>query len=398
MTKPKTANTIKTSNIFLDTEVLVEANFNYNSPRLVSLADLASGGRIRVFLTDLTVREIRSNIKEAVERAVTARPQAILRNSSLPQVKALFNALDAAEVKKDLFVQLDDFINKAGITILPVKNESVGPVLDNYFNRLPPFGPGKNKAEFPDAFALETLKEWCHAEQCDMAVVTRDEGVKAACLQNGPLYYFEDLPKYLDAVASDDKILSAFIRKMVQGYQDEIFDMAKDAFPTLGFYLNDQEGDVNGAELTDIEYDGKVEIISLAADNAIIEIPATLTFDADISYADPATGFWDKEDKVLLFQETVEAAVTREAHRSVALEITFKALDPNILPGPPSLVREITRTSRWNQTGCAKDEPYKWRRREHVKRIMRRAQLIPPCACAMDLSNRDWKSGPPAPK
>jgi hypothetical protein len=57
-------------------------------------------------------------------------------------------------------------------------------------------------------------------------------------------------------------------------------------------------------------------------------MPASLTFDADISYKKPGTGVWDGEDKVLLFQERAEETVTETTHRSVAVEITFQALEP----------------------------------------------------------------------
>jgi hypothetical protein len=321
---------IKTSNVFLDTEVFVEASFNYNSARLASVTELARTQRIRVFLTDLIIREIRTNIQDAVERAIAAsRPQPIFRNSSLSQVKALFNGLDTGEVEKDLFRQLDAFIEKSDITILRVKNKFLGPVLDNYFKRLPPFGIGKNKAEFPDSLNLETLKEWCRTQKQNMAVVTRDHGIQAACSDGGPFYHFEDLPKFLDAVASENKALSGFIRKMIRRYDDEIFEKGKDAFLNLGFYLDDQEGDVDSVNVTYIEYDGEIEIIWLATHEAIVEMPAMITFDAEISYDDPNTGIWDSEDKVLLFQETKEKTVTSTVHRSVAVEMTFQPLKPS---------------------------------------------------------------------
>lgn len=322
------SKTIKASNVFLDTEVFVEANFSYKSPRLTSLAELARSGRIRVFLTEITVREINAKIKELVERAAAARPPSILRNSSLPQVRALFEPLDTAEVGKDLVGQLEGFIKDAVITVLPVEDKILAPVLDNYFNRLPPFGLGKKKAEFPDALALETLKEWCRVEGRSMAVVTRDEGVKAACSDDGPLHHFVELPKYLDAVASEEEALSDFIREMILLHGKEVLEKAKEAFPYLGFYLTDQDGEVGDVELTDIDFDEEVEIISLKADEAIIEMPATLIFQADISYYDPGTGSYDHEEGVLLFQDTVEATVTREAHRSVAVKVTFVNLDP----------------------------------------------------------------------
>ncbi len=325
---PQKPKTLKATNVFLDTEVFIEANFSYKAPRLVSLAELASTSRIRVFLTKITVREIKAKIKELVERAAAVRPHSILRNSSMPQIKALFEPLDTTEIEKELVGQFETFIKDADITVLPVEDKFLGPVIDNYFDRHPPFGLGKNKAEFPDALALETLKEWCRLEGHGMALVTRDEGIKAACSDQGPLHHFEDLPEYLDAVASEDEDLSDFIREMIQYHEKDVFEKAKDAFPYLGFYLTDVEGEVDEVELTDIDFDGDVEIISLKAKEAIIEMPATLTFRADISYDVPGTGTYDSEDDVIFFPDTEETAVTRTAHRSVAVKVTFANLTP----------------------------------------------------------------------
>jgi rRNA-processing protein FCF1 len=321
---------IKTSNVFLDTEVFVEASFNYDSARLVSLIDLAKTQRVRVFVTDLVIREMKANMKDAVKQAIAIlRPAPILRSSSLPEVKALFNKVDVDEVEKDLVIQLEAFIKKGNITVLSVKSELLSQVLDSYFERLPPFGVGKNKAEFPDSLNLETLRDWCSSRNQKMAVVTRDQGIKAACASDGGFYHFEDLPKFLDEVASENKALSGFIRKMIRRHEDEILDKAKNVFPNLGFYLEDEDGDVDAVAVTDIEYDGKIEIISLTTQNAVVEVPATITFDAQVAYKDPNTGVWDSEDKVLLFQETKDESVTSTVHRSVAIEMTFQPLRPS---------------------------------------------------------------------
>ena len=95
---------------------------------------LASTGEITVFLTDLTFREIEANIQSSVD--------------------------DAA--------------------VLPL-------VLAAYFEKQPPFGHGKNKAEFPDALVLETLREWCAKNELNMAVVSLDQGVQAACAEDDDL-------------------------------------------------------------------------------------------------------------------------------------------------------------------------------------------------------------------
>ena len=93
--------------VFLDTEVFVRENFNYKSTRFKSLMSLASAGRIQVFLTDLTLREIETSIRSHVDGAVASvKPGPVLKNSDLPRVKGLCGKLDVARIRDELVGQL----------------------------------------------------------------------------------------------------------------------------------------------------------------------------------------------------------------------------------------------------------------------------------------------------
>jgi hypothetical protein len=127
---PEAMKAITASYVFLDTDVFIESNFNYQSPRFKSVVQLAKTDRIQVFLTDLTLREIRANLEQAIDHAVSQRVQPILRNSDRPEVKQLFTRLDADEIKKELLGQLAVFLKEAKVTILPVDPASLAPVLD----------------------------------------------------------------------------------------------------------------------------------------------------------------------------------------------------------------------------------------------------------------------------
>ena len=220
--------------VFLDTEVFVHGNFDYKSARFKSLMTLASEGRTQVFLTELTLREIEAKLRSRVDRAVTSiNPHAVLKNSDLPHVKALFDKLDAAPIQQKLAGQLKKYLKAAKATILPVPPAVLPLVLEAYFEKQPPFGPGKNKAEFPDALALETLRAWCAKNKSSMAVVSPDQGVKAACAEDDALHQFDDLAAYLDALFASDEALSSFVREMVLAAHDPIFEKAKKEFPSL---------------------------------------------------------------------------------------------------------------------------------------------------------------------
>jgi hypothetical protein len=156
-----------------------------------------------------------------------------------------------------------------------------------------------------------------------MAVVSHDEGLEEACAAYEPLHHFKDLPKYLDAVASENEKLYKFAREAVLRLKDEIFEMATEPFRQLGAYLTDVDGDVDEITLTDMSLAEDVDFIALTREHAFIEIPASLTFTAEISYAKPSTGSYDSEDKVLYFPDRVESMVERSVDRNIGVALEF---------------------------------------------------------------------------
>ena len=318
--------------VFLDTEVFVHENFNYKSPRFKSLMTLASESRIQVFLTDLTLREIEANIRGRVDDAVTSiKPNKVLKNSDIPSVRARFDRLDPAPIQQELVGQLKEYLKAAKATILEVPPAVLPLVLDAYFEKQPPFGHGKNKAEFPDALVIETLREWCAKNELDITVVSPDQGVKAACAEDEALHQFDNIAKYLDALFASDEALSSFVREMILAVHGPIFEKAKEVFPYHGAILADEDGEVGEIELTGVELSENpedVEIISLDPDNAEVQLAVSLTFHAELSYKVPSTGVWDSEDHVLMFQDEVNATVEQDIEGTIVVEVDFKNLDP----------------------------------------------------------------------
>ena len=313
--------------VFLDTEVFIHANFNYKSPRFKSLMAQASAGRTKVFLTDLTLREIEANIRRLVDAAAASmKPPKVLKNSDQPHVRALFKELDAASIQKELCGQLEKYLKVVKATILKVPPAVLPLVLDAYFKKQPPFGLNKNKAEFPDALVLQTLREWCAKNDSDIAVVSQDKGVKATCDGDDTLHQFDDIAKYLDALFASDEALSSFVREMIPEARVPIVEKAKEIFPNRGVILVDQDGDVEDISLIDVVFH-EMNIISLAPGKAVVELAVSMTFLADLSYKKPGTGTWDSEDQVLIFQDEVHESVQREMEDTIWVDVAFTRLD-----------------------------------------------------------------------
>jgi hypothetical protein len=175
---------LETPYVFIDTQVFVASGFDYDSGRLAHARKLANQGRIRLLSTDVTHKEIVSNIKEALEAATGSvqkfrQKHRVLATSQAPSFDAIFKAYDEAAIGAHLADRLTDFERATATTILNVGSASTDEVFNKYFERRPPFSE-KKKSEFPDAFVLQTLEEWCRREGAKIYVISDDPDLQAA--------------------------------------------------------------------------------------------------------------------------------------------------------------------------------------------------------------------------
>ena len=71
-----------------------------------------------------------------------------------------------------------------------------------------------------------------------------------------------------------------------------------------------------------------LEMISLEASRAVVELDVVARFQASITYNRQGTGTYDNEDGVMLFQDEVEESVSGDHDTRLAVEVTFKDIDP----------------------------------------------------------------------
>lgn len=331
MTDAEAPVTSVAKNVFLDTEAFVDAGYNYESKRLDTLRELAKQDRVHVFITDITLREIRAGLHDAIDQAAAAKPPAILRNSRLPEIRSRVAALDPAVLEEELVAQLNKFIAASKMTILAVGNKCLPAVLDKYFDRRPPFGAGKNKAEFPDALNIEALLAWCSANAAAMAVVSRDAGVRTCCSDSGPLRGYETLAAFLDAVASEDEALSSFVRDSLEDIDGEIGVAVLEALEEVTFQWLDENGEVERVEGAEVEWMDSAEIISLTPALATIEFQARFTVTAVGSHFDPGPAAYDSERGIYMFQDVIDESLRRSFERRVAVDIEIRGRDLRVL-------------------------------------------------------------------
>ncbi len=125
----------------------------------------------------MTQREIEGHFKEKAAKALASlktfrREAAIL--SPFPAPFDLIVTATKESLQKAFKHKRSMFCDDLSINVLPIDNVQPAVIMDAYFGTKPPFGEGKKKSEFPDAFAAQALEDWCKAKEQKMVVVSGD--------------------------------------------------------------------------------------------------------------------------------------------------------------------------------------------------------------------------------
>jgi hypothetical protein len=310
---------LKTRHVFIDTQVFKGANFNYQSIRFQELISLAKAGKIFVYLTDITDREIESNISEDVQSASrklksiqSERELRILKNLKDDFTETLFTPLDPEAAKLSLLAQFARFKKDVQVNFISIQDTSISEVFEKYFAHLPPFGEGKKKYEFPDAFVISALQRWCARSSNRIYVISDDEDMKSACEDHGRLLSLSKLEELLDLVSKDEEQLYPLLHKLFEENSDELESEIGKRFEELGFVVYDSEAEVSEVSVGSVKV---TEVLlvkvdtnkTLLDDQAVFDITAEVDFSAEVEVSDPNSPTYESMEVVV--ERTTEVSI-----------------------------------------------------------------------------------------
>lgn len=324
---------LETRHIFIDTSIFIAANFHYQSSTFRQLITLARESYLFVYLTPITIGEVKANIHDRVESAHRAvqkckKEAMVLRHVPGDTYKGLFIDFDVKAVEESLIQQFEKFISEARANIISVGGASVDQVFNQYFSSSPPFGIGKKKNEFPDAFALAAMREWCAAKGEKIYVISTDGDMARACEGAEALIFLDSLEALLNIVATDNKILAKFAESAFEHLEPEITREIIKQFGLLGFMVEDEEGEVDNieAKVADIT---KSYLIYVTDREASFRLDVSIDYSADVTYYDPESGIYDPEEGAMLYRETIDETLERTVEVTVDVQISFHSIgDP----------------------------------------------------------------------
>lgn len=315
--------------VFVDTSVFVGNQFDFGNKLFETLIEHAQAERIDILLPEITVREIRGKADEIVEEAIQGLQKAVqkgpvLRSLGSPYAE-LHDKIDLAQTKGKIQSNIDEFLKKAKVKVLPTPGDALKFVMDDYYGRKPPFGQGKKKSEFPDAFAAATLKKWSEDNDEDVVIISTDGDFRGICDGHPRLHHEERLEKYLQEVGEFHAALLSYVKEVTNQHREKIEDAIEERFTQLGFYLEDQDGEVENVQVMRIAFDDDFFVIRIKDENeATLELSARVEFTCDLNYDDMSTAIWDSEDKRYIYIDRVsEDDVEREEEVPVEVQVSF---------------------------------------------------------------------------
>lgn len=313
-----------TKNVFLDTSVLIAHHFDYSSVQLSRLGELAQQGDAHLVTTPIVVAEVESNIRKRVEHIAAElkrfkKDHRIAKNFTTAALKPVSHAFDAVSAHRELTAQFYDYMKRTGTELVRLELSSAAEVFDWYFKQLPPFGGGEKKHEFPDAFTVSTLEKWCGQRREKLYVVTGDGDLAKYCDTSRNLIRLRRPAEFIDGFLRRTTTMR-LVEDSASKNLERVRDIVGEQFGELGFYLDDEEGDVDEVEVKGVEIE-ELSLLDVADSAARFEALVQVQFEANVSYPDMETSVWDSEDGISIPLRTIRTKVTRDFRAAVILSI-----------------------------------------------------------------------------
>jgi len=200
---------------------------------------------------------------------------------------------------------------------------SIENLLEKYFSRNPPFSE-KKKYEFPDAINLLAIESWCIKNNQDMCIISSDNDIKNYCADKEILHYYSSIEEFLDHVTSIYEYKYNIIKHLfINNFEEGAVELIKEEFESLGFILDNEDGEVEFIEayFVEIEDEDEVNITEISDDIATITFEARVWFNADVTYNDYENSLYDKEEGKYIYINTAERHIEEY---DILLPVTIK--------------------------------------------------------------------------
>ena len=311
--------------VFVDTSVFISENFFAPDNRINALCRLSEEGKIRLVFTDITVKEIQKHIKSSVReswRGFDKYCKSLRNRLEIDAWRKSTNEKKEVQLALDLF---DSFLTRSGAVLLDYSYcSNVEQVFSEYFEQRKPFGEGKKKEEFPDAFVLVSLEKYA-AEKHQTIILLPDDSDMKEYQGNG--IKSVDYRQYISSKVAEGIALQELaycLEEEKQSLEHKIQEEVVNYLDDFRIYLICLNlTDVSFHTVGDVDVDINVkdyEVIFVNDRYIEVEIQPEVSFHVDVDYINYDYAVYDREDGVWYGTEND----TYEVDGSTAVKMTLR--------------------------------------------------------------------------
>jgi|GEM_PF-1166188 len=296
---------LKTRNIYIDTQAFVSNNY-FQNENLKRLAEMGQQGIVQLYISEITIEEIKSNLKEELHNATIeinkfmksmSSKAKIVKNLDSFRPYLMLPKLDLDMDFLKLSGELDNFIKAGNVKIIPLEGANLREVVDKYFKGDKPFGKGKKKHEFPDAIVLSALENWCKPNNTIYLLSGDKDFYDDLHVNIFPVESLKTILGWINEDFSERTERTEWITNIYKSRVKEIEEKIKESFihklkDEIGFDIiieNLQILQINLLDFSIVEE-------SLMDSDTTFQIDYTISFKGDVTYDDYSLSIYDKED------------------------------------------------------------------------------------------------------
>lgn len=312
---------LKCKNIFLDTSVFEQNNI-LEGAKLKLLLKSAEDGWINLYSNDIIIQEVKTRIrkrflesKAAIKRFLKENDISIrvFRNSDSSEwLDTLRKGIDYDSEISKLCNKIDKLITSIPIALIPYSAVDIKSIFDKYFKEEAPFKEGNKKNEFPDAFVLASIDDWCKNHKQQMVILSLDKDwLDYKSTNIIPIDDISTILKYVvDSKESMDSRIE-FVDRLFERNQEKVKQLITDTFNKDVYFEARDDSDIERYKVSNISI-SDVSLIDIEEESAEYYVGIFFDITADISYEDYETAYYDNETGEYLFLETVRTTIDRE--------------------------------------------------------------------------------------
>lgn len=318
--------------ILLDTEVFRRENLHFASKRFRQLAAFVDAKEVTVYVTDITIGEVRKAIAAAVTNALDLLSKkdraalGVLVQIDEAGLSGLLKLPDKTLIIDELYAMFERLLENLAAVTLPTDEVSIPELRRRYFEELPPFAArAAKKHEFPDALFILAAERHAKSLGHILHVVSADKGIVEAADSAAGLVPAETLPAMITRVHEAVEATAALAKAAEQAFASltpDIIAQVKELFEGSGVYVDELEGEVSDVEVGEVEL-SEPSIEEVSGNTVMLGFEATISFSAEVTIADPGQTARDSETGDLMVFGYLTKAIeeTEYVQGSVEIEV-----------------------------------------------------------------------------